>query len=350
MTTVEHSQQLECDANPSRPPNVLVSAGWSLFESFFSSGLRSRLTGMCKWQRDSARTPTAPFRRKLASADALLTTWDSPRFGDNLMEMAPKLRFIGHCGGEVKSRFAASLFDKLTITNAADPMARATAELGVAFLTYCARDIDRYRAAMRRSNRIFSEVHEYGTEEFLYGREVAMIGFGRAGRALVDLMRGFDLHWIVYDPFAPRSLVESYPIAFWELEPLLRKAHLLVLTAALTDQTRGLLNRKTLALLPKGATVINIARGGLIDLRALTAEVRRKRLRCALDVTDPEEPLSVKHPIRKLPGAILTPHIGGGGCHVRQRIAETVMNDLGSFFAGKPMQNRVTRAMLERMT
>jgi phosphoglycerate dehydrogenase-like enzyme len=330
--------------------NVLVSAGRSLFGSFFSPGLEARLTRMCTWQRDSARTPTAPFRRKLASADALITTWDSPRFGDSLIEMAPKLRFIGHCGGEVKSRFAASIFDKLTITNAADPMARATAELGAAFLMYCARDIDRYRAAVRRSNRIFSEVHEHGTEEFLYGREVAMIGFGRIGRALVDLMRGFDLRWVVYDPLAPRSLADGYPVVFCELEPLLRKAHLLVLAAALTDQTRGLLNRKTLALLPKGATVINIARGGLIDLDALTAEVRRKRLRCALDVTDPEEPLRVDHPIRRLPGVILTPHIGGGGCHVRQRIADTVMNDLETFFAGKPVQNRVTRAMLERMT
>ena len=332
------------------PLNVLVSAGRPLFESFFSSGLWLRLSGMCKWQRDAARTLTAPFRRKLGSADALITTWDSPRFSDDLVELAPKLRFIGHCGGEVKSRFAAPLFDTLTITNAAEPMARATAELGAAFLAYCARDIDRYRAAIRRSNLIFAEIHEHGTEEFLYGREVAMIGFGNVGRALVDLMRGFDLRWIVYDPFVPRFLADSYPIAFSELEPLLRKADLLVLTAALTDQTRGLLNRKTLALLPKGATVINIARGGLIELDALTAEVRRKRLRCALDVTDPVEPLSIDHPIRKLPGALLTPHIGGGGRHVRQRIAETVMNDFENFFAVKPVHNRVTRAMLERMT
>ncbi len=331
-------------------PNVLVSAGRSLFESFFSSDHQSRLTRIGKWQRDSARTPTTGFRRKLIFADALITTWDSPRFGDDLSDMAPKLRFIGHCGGEVKSRFARSLFERLTIINAADPMARATAELGAAFLVYCARDIDLYRAAVRRSNRIYSDVHEHGTEEFLYGREVAMIGFGRIGRALVDLLRGFELRWMVYDPFAPRSLADNYPIAFCELEPLLRKAHLLVLTAALTDQTRRLLNRKRLQLLPDGAAVINIARGGLIDLGALTAEVRRKRIRCALDVTDPDEPLKVNHPLRKLPGAILTPHIGGGGHNVRREIAETVMNDLENFFAGKHVQNRVTQAMLDRMT
>jgi len=332
------------------PPNVLVSAGRLLFESFFSSDQQKRLTLICDWQRDSAHTATAGFRRKLTSVDALITTWDSPRFGDDITNLAPKLRFIGHCGGEVKSRFAASLFEKLVITNAADPMARATAELGAAFLLYCGRDLDRYRAAVRRSNRIYSEVHKHGTGEFLFGAEVAMIGFGRIGRALVDLMRGFELRWMVYDPFAPRSLAEEYPIVFFELEPLLRKAHLLVLTAALTDQTRGLLNRKRLQLLPSGAAVINIARGGLIDLGALTADVRRKRLRCALDVTDPDEPLNVNDPLRKLPGAILTPHIGGGGRHVRREIAQTVMNDLENFFAGKPVQNRVTQAMLDRMT
>jgi phosphoglycerate dehydrogenase-like enzyme len=332
------------------PPNVLVSAGQLLFESFFPSDHQLRLTRIGKWQRDSSRTTTAVFRRKLTSADGLITTWDSPRFENDVTEMAPKLRFIGHCGGEVKSRFAASLFEKLTITNAADPMARATAELGAAFLVYCARDLDRYRAAVRRSNRIYSEVHEHGTEEFLYGREVAMIGFGRIGRAIVDLLRGFELRWMVYDPFAPRALADNYPIVFSALEPLLRKAHLLVLAAALTDETRGLLNRKTLRLLPDGAAVINIARGGLIDLGALTAEVRQKRIRCALDVTDPDEPLKVNHRLRKLPGAILTPHVGGGGRHVRREIAETVMNDLENFFAGKPVQNRVTQAMLDRMT
>ncbi len=93
------------------------------------------------------------------------------------------------------------------------------------------------------------------------------------------------------------------------LTSLLSRAHLLVLTAALTEETRGLLNRARLARLPANAAIINIARGGLIDLEALTREVQRKRLRCALDVTDPLEPLPVGHPLRTLPGAIVTPHV-----------------------------------------
>jgi phosphoglycerate dehydrogenase-like enzyme len=337
------------NCSPMRP-RLLVSAGRELFGSFFAPALEGQLGRWFDWERDGSRNISVALKRKLAHADALLTTWDSPKFSGDLGTIAPKLRVIAHCGGEVKSRFAAELFDSLTITNAAEPMASATAELGAAYLLYCARNIDRYRDGIRRSNEIYSAVHAQGTEEFIVGREVAMIGFGRVGRALVDLMRGFDLRWMVYDPFASRSLNKDYPVVFSGLKPLLERAEVLVLTAALTDQTRGLLNSKTLALLPDGAVIINIARGGLLDLKALTAEVRRKRIRCALDVTDPLEPLPLRHPLRKLPGAIVTPHIAGGGRHVRRQIAETVIADLEHFFQGRPVQNRVTRQMLELMT
>jgi phosphoglycerate dehydrogenase-like enzyme len=139
-------------------------------------------------------------------------------------------------------------------------------------------------------------------------------------------------------------------VVFSELRPLLRRAHLLVLTAALTEKTRGILDREALALLPDGAAIINIARGGLLDLNALTREVCKGRLRCAIDVTDPLEPLPVGHPLRNLPGAIVTPHVAGSGRHVREQMAEVVVRDLENFFHGKPVSNRVTAAMLQRMT
>ncbi len=87
-----------------------------------------------------------------------------------------------------------------------------------------------------------------------------------------------------------------------------------------------------------------------MDLTALTREVQRKRLRCALDVTDPAEPLPATHPLRKLPGAIVTPHIAGSGRQVREEIATTAMDDLENFFRGKLVKNRVTKTMLQRMT
>jgi phosphoglycerate dehydrogenase-like enzyme len=251
----------------------------------------------------------------------------------------------------VKSRFARPLFESLTITTAPAPMARATAEFGATMLMYCARNVDFYRDELRRrSNKIYSELHLRGCSESIVGREVGMIGFGRIGRALVDLMRGFDLKWRVHDPYALRSLEKKYPVQFVSLDALLPKASLLVLAAALTEETRSILNKSRLARLPDGAAIINIARGGLVDLDALAKEVKRKRLRCALDVTDPLEPLPVGHPLRHLPGAIVTPHMAASNHNVRHAMADVVMDDLERFFQGKTVKNRVTTSMLDRMT
>ena len=190
----------------------------------------------------------------------------------------------------------------------------------------------------------------HGTPEFLIGRELGMIGFGRIGRTIVDLLRGFDFPWRVYDPYASRELSKTYPIRFAGLQSVLSRSTLLVLTAALTDQTRGILDRKNLSRLPDGATLINVARGGLLDLEALTREVRSGRLRCAIDVTDPVEPLPPKHPLRRLPGAIVTPHIGGGSENARHEMADDLIDDLERFFRGESVKHRVTTAMLSRMT
>jgi len=164
------------------------------------------------------------------------------------------------------------------------------------------------------------------------------------------MLRGLDLHWRVYDPYASREASRDFPVEFVELKPLLKACDLLVLAAALTDETRGLVERRNLALLPNGATVINVGRGALLDLEALTKEVRKGRLRCAIDVTDPVEPLPPAHPLRTLPGAIVTPHIGGGTSKARREMADDLIDDLGRFFRGEAVKNRVTTAMLSRMT
>jgi phosphoglycerate dehydrogenase-like enzyme len=87
-----------------------------------------------------------------------------------------------------------------------------------------------------------------------------------------------------------------------------------------------------------------------VDLGALTREVRRGRLRCALDVTDPQEPLPARHPLRRLRGAVVTPHVGSAQAEVRRQMADVLLEDLERFARGRRVRNRVTAAMLERMT
>jgi phosphoglycerate dehydrogenase-like enzyme len=335
-----------------RKPIIAVLGGEELFASFFDEGRRRRLSRFSRWTLLPNQSYDAATLSRLAGAEALITTWDTPYLSAETMKQLRCVRIIAHCGGEVKKRFERSLFRKLVIVNTPEPMARPTAELGAAFLLYAARNIDHYRDALRkRSNRIYDEVHiTGGATSSLLGREVGMIGFGRIGRALVEMLRGFDVRWRVYDPFASRKLPAGVHVKFGSLNEVLKRSSLLTVTAAATERTRHLLNRERLAMLPNGSVVINIARGSLIDLVSLTQEVESGRLRCALDVSDPEEPLPVNHPLRTLPGAMVTPHIGGGGRHTRGEMADAAIDELQRFFSGEPVQHRVTTRMLGRMT
>jgi phosphoglycerate dehydrogenase-like enzyme len=335
-----------------RKPIIAVLSGEELFASFFDESRRRRLGRFSRWTLLSNQKYDADTISRLAGVEALITTWDTPGLSAETIRQLRSVRIIAHCGGEVKKRFETSLFRRLVIVNTPEPMARPTAELGAAFLLYAARNIDHYRDALRkRSNRIYDEVHlTGGATSSLLGREVGMIGFGRIGRALVEMLRGFDVRWRVYDPFASRKSPTGVHVKFGSLNEVLKRSSLLTVTAAATERTRHLLNRERLAMLRDGSVVINIARGSLIDLVSLTREVESGRLRCALDVSDPEEPLPVNHPLRTLPGAIVTPHIGGGDRHTRGEMADAAIDELQRFFSGEPVQHRVTTRMLDRMT
>jgi phosphoglycerate dehydrogenase-like enzyme len=335
-----------------RKPVVLVSSNSKLFESFFDSGRARQLSQLARWERNPAKSITPALRRALRTAEALITTWDSPaHFPEELLDWAPSLRIIAHCGGTVGSRFARPLFDRLVITNAADPMARHVAELAVTFLLSMARDVDGYGALLRRkSTTIYQKLHlSGGGEETILGSEVGMLGFGRIGRAIADLLAPFGVRLRVHDPYIdPADLPPIVHLA--ALEEILSTSRFFIVAAGLTQETEGLLNRKRLSLMPKGAAVINVARGGIIDLEALTQMVLRGRLRCALDVTDPLEPLPLSHLLRRAEGAILTPHIGANSRSVRRAIASVVLSDLERFFSAQPVENRVTADLLDRMT
>jgi phosphoglycerate dehydrogenase-like enzyme len=258
---------------------------------------------------------------------------------------------IAHCGGTVKTRFARTLFDRLVITNAPDPMARHVAELAVAFLLYLARDVDRYRNLLRQpSNAIYSQLHFSGDGmQSILGSQVGMIGYGRIGRAIRDLLLPFGVRFQVHDPYIDPAFA-SEQLNFLPLEEVLSTSKYLIVAAGLTPETRGMLNRKRLLLMPRGAAIINIARGGIIDLDALTPLVLKGRLRCALDVTDPHEPLPLRHPLRKSEFAIVTPHVGAVSQAVRREIAATIISDIERFLSGNVVENRVTAEMLDRMT
>lgn len=329
-------------------PNVLVLASDVLFQHFFSDDSLAKLGEVASWTRSALREDSPELRSQITDADVLMTTWHSPFLTREMLGEQPRVKLIAHCGGEVKSRVAEEIFSVVTITNAADPMARGVAEMAVGLMLSLVRRIPEYATEMRdgviRTNEQVSE------GETLFGRRVGIVGFGRIGRALAKLLKPFGVNMVVSDPYAQGDDVTACGATLVELDELVSSCSVVVLCPALTPETRGMFDARRLSLLRDGSYLINVARGGLIDMEALLDELRLGRITAALDVTDPVEPLPADHELRKLPNVTLTPHIAAGGIEMRREMGAVAVEEVVRFTTGRPPLNRVTLEMLATMT
>jgi phosphoglycerate dehydrogenase-like enzyme len=173
----------------------------------------------------------------------------------------------------------------------------------------------------------------------LLGLRVLLVGNGRIAREFERFLAPFGSA-VTRVARTARDAPSGFVHAVAELPDLLPHADIVVLILPLTEHSRGLMDDRMLALLPDGALVVNVARGAIVDTAALTAEVRSGRLRAALDVVDPE-PMPADHPLRTMPGAIVTPHIGGNTPFGRAREAELLYRQLQRHLGGHPLENAV---------
>jgi phosphoglycerate dehydrogenase-like enzyme len=325
-----------------------VLASDPLFPHFFSAESQKKLDEVCEWSRSSLREDSPDLREQIASADVLMTTWHTPFLTAEMLGPNARVKLIAHCGGEVKSRVAENIFDYVTVTNAAEPMARGVAEMALALALTLVRRIPEYASEMNAG--VVRTNSEVSSGETLFGRKVGLVGFGRIGRAFARLIKPFKVDLVVSDPYANPTAIAEYGGRSVDLDDLVRSCSVIVLAAALTNETQNLFDERRLALMCDGGYLINVARGGLIDVEALLAELRTGRLAAALDVTDPLEPLPVEHELRKLKNVILTPHIAAGGLEMRREIGSLAVEEVVRFAKGQPPVNRVTKEMLATMT
>jgi phosphoglycerate dehydrogenase-like enzyme len=133
-----------------------------------------------------------------------------------------------------------------------------------------------------------------------------------------------------------------------DLDDLLRASNIVSVHAPALPSTRHLIDRRRLRLMTDGATLINTARGALVDQAALTDELISGRINAILDVTEPWV-LPADSPLYTLPNVVLTPHMAGAlGVELR-RIGAYAVDELARYAAGQPFRSPVTRADLDHM-
>lgn len=190
-------------------------------------------------------------------------------------------------------------------------------------------------------------VHGQDKEEWRSGfypaladKSVLIVGYGSIGSAIEDRLAPFECARVARVARSARTTARGPVHTLDDLPALLPEADVVILSTQLNPSTQGLVGADFLAAMPDGALLVNVARGGVVDTKALLSELESGRLRAALDVTDPE-PLPSGHPLWHAPNVLITPHVGGSTSAFLPRAKRLLAGQLSRFAAGEPVHNVV---------
>ena len=218
----------------------------------------------------------------------------------------------------------------LRVTNTPGVLSAATAELAVTLMLAAGRRVAEGDAIVR-SDRW----RGLGRDEFLgrslVGATVGLIGFGRIGQEVASLLRGFDARIVYADVAEVQTEFEAQRL---ELAELLAVADFVSVHVAFTEQSRHLIDARTLSLMKPGAILVNTSRGAVVDTDALIAALRDGPLAAAgLDVFEGEP--DVPAALRELPNTVLLPHIGSATAATRDAMARLAADNVIAVLEGR---------------
>jgi phosphoglycerate dehydrogenase-like enzyme len=177
-----------------------------------------------------------------------------------------------------------------------------------------------------------------GWRPALADSRVLVVGYGDIGQAVERRLAPFEVE-VVRVARTARDGVHGFD----ELPSLLPHVDVVVLLVPLTDETRAMVDAEFLGAMRRGALLVNVARGAVVDTDALVVALRDGQVTAALDVTDPE-PLPVGHPLWGCPGLLVTPHVGGASSAMEPRARALVRDQLTRFARGEELVNVITGA------
>ena len=287
-------------------------------------------------QEDCARIEIAYLTRDIRFSDHYYGFGDAVTAARNLKWV----HFVS-TGIDQHSFLPALIGRSVRLTTSAGTNGEPVGQTAICGLLMLARGFPHWMDAQRR--RAWEPVRGNAVPRDLRGQTVAIVGLGTIGATVARFCQMLGMHVIGVrrSPMRPGDPVdEMQPLA--ALPGLLPRCDWLVLACPLTDETRRLVNATTIGLLPKGARIVNVARGGIADQQALTDALRNGHLGGAyLDVFE-KEPLPPDSPLWDLPNVIVTPHNASASAGNERRAAEVFFANLARWARGETLLNEHT--------
>lgn len=281
----------------------------------------------------------------LAGLDILITGWRAPLVDVEALDRMPRLRAVIHSAGSVKSHVDPEVWRRgIVVSSAGHVNAIPVAEYSLAMILLALKRALPIAARYRAEERMVDVTRDY-RQIGANGARVGLIGASAIGRLLLDLLRPHDLDVLVYDPYVDAVALAGLGARKASLEEVM-DCPVVSIHAPSTPETAHMVGARELALMPDDATLINTARGALLDHDALHAELVTGRLFAVLDVTEPE-PLPPGHPFYRLPNVLLTPHLAGSHGNELLRLGGAAVDEVQRVVNGEPLGHPVAAGALQ---
>jgi glyoxylate reductase len=292
-------------------------------------------------QRDDPRPSGPEELLRLTEGREGMLAMPVDRVDATLLDARPQLRFVANFGvGYDNVDVPAATERGVAVTNTPGVLSEAVADHCVALVLAAARRVVEGDRLIRGGGWTgFSTDLLLGTD--LAGATVGLVGLGRIGAAVARrLVLGFGMRGLYAGRSRRPELERELGLERTGLAELLARSDVVTLHLPLTAETRGLIGAPELAAMREGAVLVNVARGPVVDARALAAALRDGRIRAGLDVFD-DEPLPAGHPLTDVGNAVLTPHIASAGRRSRAAMAALAVENLLAMLAGRRPPNLV---------
>lgn len=282
----------------------------------------------------------------LANVEVVFATWGMIRFEDRHFRAMPRLRAVFYAAGNVRA-FAAPLVERgVILVSAWETNAIPVAEMCLSQILLSLRG---YFRAVRRYRELRTHEAKALPRPGVNGETVGMLGMGKIGTRLRELLRGYPLRVIAFDPFLTVERAAALEVEPVPLQAVFERSVVVCNHIPDLPDTRGTLTAAQFRAMREGATFVNTGRGAQVVEVDLVAVLReRPDLTALVDVTWPEPP-EPGSPLWDLPNLVISPHIGGTIGDEVVRLADTAIAEFEAWAAGRPLQHRVTAEVLATM-
>lgn len=317
-----------------RPRVALAMQDKELRDALFSERLRRRLDAVADCDYDLViQDFDAVPQTTLEGIEVLLTGWFCPRIDEAVLERMPALGLIAHAGGTVKDHVHPAAWERgIAVTNAVLANAIPVAEFSLAQILLAGKSTLGAASLYRERQDMIDRELEFPVAGN-YEKTVGIVGASTIGRLVLDHLKSLDLEVVLFDPTIGPDEAQRLGARKVGLTELMRVSDVVSLHAPVLASTVGMVGRDELAAMRTGSTLINTARGALVDHAALREELLSGRLNAFLDVTEPE-PLPPGDPLYRLPNVLLTPHIAGSMGTELHRMTEFALVEVERLAAG----------------